>query len=751
MANPNILLGNGEVLTEPVTPPTSGGPKEHPYSLDEACMRLHPMLVEATKNIARLPDDACPEDKAVLCLILHPEYIAKSYFPAGLLNFVKLDVIGNSHAEIRPAKRSRGRRPITTTTTELYARGTRDAIADWANSLPTWSESEDVEKQQLIEIEKIFAPSVESKIEGPLPDTDKSLFEVVLHPQASNSNLNMLEDFQHYLETKKLDAEIGIHFSESGLCFLELTAPREYVQQIALFSGLRVLRPMPKMRILPSTTDALPMPDTTVELPNDSAYSHDTKIAIFDAGIPKDHPILRWASITEVDKPLTSSSTLLAHGTAVTSAALFGHIEKDAPLPRPFATVDHYSVLDESSAREGMNYYEVLGRIKSILSSHENEYDFVNFSIGPEIPIADNKIHAWSSVIDRFLARTGCLATIAVGNNGHLDSASGLNRILVPSDCINAIAVGACDSTGLLWKRAAYSPVGPGRSPGFVKPDFVYFGGTQKEPFGTLDIQQPPQLSQNTGTSFSAPSVIRLASGIRVCFGNQLSNNAIRALLVHTAEKGTNSLNEVGWGRCAQSLGEILLCDENEIRVVYQGSILPAKYIRASFPIPDDEIPGKVFLAATICFTSPIDPHFPNDYTRAGVEVVFRPHEEKFGSSKSSSPSSTLPKSESFFGPVKSDATEAELRTIASKWENCLYSQISISGKRLRNPVFDIHHISRAEGHNFKSSTPLHYALIISMRTAEYPNLYDQIVKKYEGRLRPLVLTQRIPIQRQHR
>ena len=45
-----------------------------------------------------------------------------------------------------------------------------------------------------------------------------------------------------------------------------------------------------------------------------------------------------------------------------------------------------------------------------------------------------------------FPKRSTTLATIAVGNDGEGPRKDGLNRIQVPSDCVNALAVGACDT-----------------------------------------------------------------------------------------------------------------------------------------------------------------------------------------------------------------------------------------------------------------------------------------------------------------
>ncbi|WP_338125545.1 hypothetical protein [Pseudomonas proteolytica] len=72
------------------------------------------------------------------------------------------------------------------------------------------------------------------------------------------------------------------------------------------------------------------------------------------------------------------------------------------------------------------------------------------------------------------------MATVAVGNDGDI---TGADRIQPPGDMVNALAVGSADTSGKKWKRASYSCIGPGRSPGYVKPDGVAFGGSDTETF----------------------------------------------------------------------------------------------------------------------------------------------------------------------------------------------------------------------------------------------------------------------------
>ena len=197
----------------------------------------------------------------------------------------------------------------------------------------------------------------------------------------------------------------------------------------------------------------------------------------------------------------------------------------------------------------------------------------------------------------------------------------------------------------------------------------------------------------------------------------------------------------MGWGRCAQDLDDIVLCADDEVRVVYQGEISPAKYVRASVPMPPDEIKGMVHLKATVCYKSQTDPHHPGNYTRAGLEIAFRPHDGRF-----SRDGQVHPDTKSFFGSSQSRATENELRRDAWKWENCLHAPKRMQGRSLQNPVFDIHYNSRLEGRNFAPDQKLSYVLVVSVQARGVATLYDQIVRTYSTQLEPLRPVLEIPV-----
>jgi len=207
-----------------------------------------------------------------------------------------------------------------------------------------------------------------------------------------------LREFANYLEMQEIDVHFGLQFFAKGLCFQSLEAPAERAVDIAVFTAVRALRQMPELRALHPMSRSSAMPNQNIRLPdNDDPFSKDVRVAIFDGGIPENHLLTRW--VTQFDFPnlMQPSDDILNHGVGVSSAALFGNIDPQKSLPRPYCYVDHYRVIDDNPNQNSDELYEVLERIESILASCE--YDFINLSLGPRLPIKDDEVHAWTALL----------------------------------------------------------------------------------------------------------------------------------------------------------------------------------------------------------------------------------------------------------------------------------------------------------------------------------------------------------------
>ena len=455
-----------------------------------------------------------------------------------------------------------------------------------------------------------------------------------------------------------------------------------------------------------------------------------------------DAKLAQWVSRKKTKNLGSSVPEFQNHGTAVTSALLFGPLQDGVTPDRPYASVDHYRILDADTMKDDQDeLYTVLERIQDVLESRP-KYDFVNLSLGPDLPIEDNDVHAWTAVLDQLFSDGMTLPAIAVGNSGELDRPSGNARIQTPADCVNALSVGGCDRIGAGWKRATYSSIGPGRSPGIMKPDGLAFGGSSREPYWVLNAEKPGAAMPITGTSFAAPTALRTAISLKAHFGKLLTPLAIKALLLHGCDDGGHDKTEVGWGRIPSDVNSIVLTDQHAAHIVYQGELRPASWVRMQIPLPRDPIAGIVEIAATFCFATLTDPQDPLNYTRSGLEVRFRPHDKKRKKTNQLHADASY-----FFQSKDVSVEEIDLRADAHKWETTLHKCRTLRGSGLRNPVFDVHYNARVGGRNALSANKIPYALVITITSRKTKNLYDKILLRYPTILEPLKPVIEIPLR----
>jgi hypothetical protein len=718
----NFLLGNGERLTKRMDPPKTSPNKKIPYSFEESVKRLKVGINNTLKSIDSLPELACPRNKTVVSFILHPEFTAKSYYPESLFRSLNLEQIGSRITKIKPEKWTKKRITTEVITTEIFVAGEKRQFEEFPTYLSKII-SNSAEGDELSKIEAIKPLDISEKLMPILTDRDRLLFEVVLHASASESYL--IEGFEKFLGSLEASSIIRDHIFTKGLCFLSLEAEKSNAHKIAEYSFLRVLREMPKLRgfepMIRSSGISFP-----VNLPDKEPVDPSLRVAIFDGGIPDKSPLLKWVESKEIDKLDKPFEKGIDHGQLVSSAFLFGSLKEGVSIPQPYAYVDLYRIFDINDKDDDFNLIKVISRIKKILTL--NKYNFINISCGPDTPITDTDVHAWTSVLDEILSDGTILATLAAGNQGRKDWSSGNARIQPPSDCVNGLCVGAADCQDEGWQRAPYSSIGPGRLPGYVKPDLLEFGGSSKELFNFVDGADSGFSIQNGGTSFAAPLVLRKAVGIRSIFGKDLNPLTIKALLIHSSDKKKNSSIEVGWGKLTPNTDSITSCDDHCVKVVYQGKLNSGEWLKVPIPLPNDQVKGKVYIKATICYTTSTDPQDPVNYTQSGLEMVFRPHQDK-----RKDPDQEYPDSKSFFSSsrIYENLGEDDRRFDSHRWETTASSSRSMLGKCLKNSEFNIHYIARDGGNKSKETKEIPYSLVVEVSAPMESNLYNQVFNRY--------------------
>ncbi|ELE9018319.1 S8 family peptidase [Enterobacter kobei] len=736
----NFLIGRGELLASAVSGPRRGMDKSEVYTFAEAKQRLIPQVQQATSDLDDLPASACPNDYAVASLTLNPSYIARSFFPDTLLRENNLQSIGSKTVKIKPDGWKRKVEVTEFPTTQIFVAGKRSSFK---NILP-WVQSLDAGSDQAIDFARIEAFSAYKPEERIVPFSKKEagdFYEVGVHLLPSDNSDLVQSAFMRYAEANDITPYSELSFTAGNLWFVPVQCGKEKIEILSLFTFVRVIRPVPPLRGIRPIQRAAGAQVQTL-LPSDPPVS-DLRAAILDGGLPKQHSIQKWLNSYRVmDDGAADDSDALQHGLAVTSAFLFGPLKARNMAPRPYSYVDHLRVLDADICNEHpLELYRTLGLIEEVLLSRQ--YQFINLSLGPNLPIEDSEVHAWTSVIDDLLSDGETLMTIAVGNNGEMDQESGNARIQVPSDSVNGLSIGAANSTDPnKWARSSYSAMGPGRSPGVIKPDLVAFGGEESEYFHVLTEDVNPVIAPLMGTSFAAPYALRTAVGIKALLGGNLTTLAIKALMIHSCSQKNYSHAEVGWGKLPEDVNDIIISPDGVARIVYQGELKPGKYLRAALPIPDGGLNGKVNLTATFCYSTSVDPQDSASYTKAGLEISFRPDENKKKQGAQNADT------KGFF-ELKKYANEQERRSDMGKWETVLHASKSMRGTSLNKPVFDIHYNARQGGGAIQSNKAdkIKYALILTITANKHPDLYNDILRSYNQILAPIQPQATVPVR----
>ncbi|PJZ28393.1 S8 family peptidase [Leptospira kmetyi] len=725
MNTKNLLLGHGETLTYDISKSGKPNNKNHPYKFEDVQSNLVSDTKIIISKINDLQFNAKPNGKSVIKVILHPAYLAKSYYPSDLLNQFSLSDIGSKSIAIVPRKQIAKKKTDKIIAPCLFVSGKEQDFKDLLETL----ESVDGEQKivnEFIKLETLEYYNPLEKIKTAQTWRVDNKVEVVIH-QPENEN-NIIELFYEYAQANNVKMDMDKRVKTKGLVFIPAICDEKGAAKLSEFTYLRALRVMPYLRTSKPIIRHISSSPTPIKFPQSDAINTDLKVAVFDGGIGN-NKIDRWCTETIFQSAKTDPEYLI-HGSEVTSTILFGNLaNKQIQLPTPYCKVDHFRVIDSENDSDP-DLYDVLKRISDILD--KDKYQYVNLSLGPKIPIEDDEVNVWTSKLESYLSSGETLLTVAVGNDGELGDQ---NRIQPPADLVNGLSVGAADRSSEKWKRASYSCVGPGRSPGLVKPDAIAFGGSELEPFLVYSPINNTVIG-TAGTSFASPLTLRTAIGIHTFLDYPLTPLTVKALLIHRIEPSNDPRSEIGWGRINTNIDKFLQCEDNEATVIYQGVLSPTKYAIVPIAFPQTELKGSVFITATFCFSSDYDPEHPHNYTKSGLTITFVPK----GNIKN--------KTKTFFNLKNHFSTEDELRADSHKWETTLHHEQRFKKDTLSDPFFKIDYQSREKGapQVSKLREELKYSLIVTIKVKDTPEVYNAILQRYQT-LVPIKLKQSVQIK----
>lgn len=738
----NFLIGSGEKLISKEVIRNGGGTKQQPYTFEEAKERISCQLESIISDVSKLPDAAKPNDETVIAVTLHPRYVSKSDHPQKFFESQDLVAIGSKPKRIKPDNWGTKKVPNELSLTDVYY--IKSSISNLNHFLHTIDKlPEDELNKTICYFERFDIDSSEEKFQGDIEefkDRIEVLMECVIHNGTSE---NILDSFFRYLSTldKSINFEVGKVRTVGQLGFVPIVTDKKNIDAIGKFSFLRVFRKMPDLRpFRPLLTRNLQ--DQLASLPNGVIFEN-FKALIFDGGLPQGLELPSYINYEEIEGIGAATNELTQHGLAVTSAYLFGHID-DITALRPISNVTHVRVLGEKHFNpvtiDDIELYDV---VDSMVEYMERETpDLVNISLGPDCSVDDHEVTYWTAKLDSYAAEKDVLITVAAGNNGNSSELGGLNRVQVPSDGVNVLSVGAANSTNNDWERASYSAMGPGRNPGIVKPDVLAFGGSEDNFFRVLELHNGNlMINMQQGTSFAAPLVMRSAAYIKGNFGSNVTNMALRAILIHQADMKGFTHEDVGWGKCHDDLNYAITCDDYEVTVIYQDELAVGSFTRLPLPIDNISFEGNVTIKSTIVSRTGIDPEYAAAYTKNGFEVAFRPNQENINDG------SEHPKTKTFFPQDRaSQSSEHAMKSQGAKWECVRKDEKKFRATSLLNPVFDLTSHHRNQGQDEREKQPIEFVCVITIKCEKLNDLYNEVVRNYRGRLNPLTPQQTIQI-----
>jgi hypothetical protein len=565
-----------------------------------------------------------------------------------------------------------------------------------------------------------------------------------------------------------LGGEVDVKYRREvgDLTFVPIALVAELADEAARFNLLRALRPMPKLRswhriARTSGSRKLPVP------PKDMSTVDSRPVAVFDGGVDVTIPAIGQFVKVVDESPLPPDPDMNEHGTMVTAALLFGHLKSDV-LPMPISPVDHFRIYPPppmSTWDESL--YWILDRIDERV--RKGNYAAVNLSIGPDRSVdEDDEPDRWTATLDTLAAETGVLIAVAAGNNGEQDKALGFNRVLVPADMANGMSIGACRAheSSQRTMRARYSAVGPGRPGKMIAPTGVCFGGQVgkrggpikgSDAFQTVGLGGEMVTAQ--GTSLAAPLAMRGMLELAAVLGQpRATAQTLRVFAAHFALRFERHRQlELGHGRFLESYSNIWQCGPNEVTVLYEDSLARGEPVGVSIPLPEGIDPNaELQLTWTIGYQTRIHPSDSAEYTRSGVELVFRPHARRVTVYDA--------KTDENLGVFDLDADQESLAALASKqglsigtaavadsrwrkqwknenalrgagkWETLSRGTLIAPAASFNKPRLDIVHLARESGRlisRYQNEPALAVSMLVTIAGPPAAALYDSVRQQF--------------------
>lgn len=590
------VLGQGEAYITDFTPTRrGGGGADEPRTFAATQTLLRPQLDAVTQGVKAI-DPTRRLDEVVLELRLNERYLAKSYRPTDLLDGTGLTVRGLGTweqtvdaaraAKKRAKQKAVGEGPMAVPSLTIFASGPDDAVQRLRDAIDGKLGTAAL-REDLTHLEEIRLPEARDRIVDLDPAALEPIaIEIVLFDwDARRRDAAIARVRKIATQHGVPDESFLVRSYTDGPTFIATEIPPEAIAEIRDLNFLRLARLLPRIAL---TRTALGMVMTAPATPPKTEPL--AWIAAFDGGTAPDLPHFEGCVVARDLTTKPPHPTYVSHGTAVASAALYGHIVPGQKLEAPICGVLAFRVLPDP--KNSLELYGAIDAIEHQVPKLPSSVHVVNLSFGPAGPVDRLRPPSrFTYALDRMAFDHKKLFFTAVGNWG---DKAGNDGIQAPADSVSNVSVGAFerDPTSGARHPAYYSCKGPGRSGGERKPDLLAFGGSPAAPFYVLDAK-PGEIQGTMGTSFAAPATASLAAQVLARVEAPLTAQACRALMIHSLEPLDGEPHTAaGWGIVKSTPEDILACSPSRVSVLYTGVLSPRMAWKLPFLLPKGFNPG---------------------------------------------------------------------------------------------------------------------------------------------------------------
>jgi hypothetical protein len=349
--------------------------RKQPYTPAQALMQVLPLLQAMNDQFMQLPAAACPADIAVARLTLYPGFAGDAAWRKSFLEPWGLSVIGSEKARVIPRKSAQRMPAAEAETTVLFVAGTRVAFGQLASMLERLDESAQA-VQNMTHMESIAAMGAQDRLYG---GRDARVYEACLQVPVVANATQVRVLFSEYAQACGFHVHTGFDFRAGNLLFAALRGPADRLNELGLFTLLRLVRPMPPLQYFDTCG-----PDT------------DCSIAI----------------------ATTHDQGEQVYGCPIKSLDLCAGRQRS----------DEYIL------------YRALNRVESLLLARKHRY--IHLGVGPKLQPGDCGVTAWTAVIDSLLGDGQTFLTTA-GGVDPVEGAQPPKPTIIDTGCVNVMAVSA--------------------------------------------------------------------------------------------------------------------------------------------------------------------------------------------------------------------------------------------------------------------------------------------------------------------